>query len=67
VICDVNTVIGGRVEIGGSAPVSDKEATVVGWNNHIPDGTIIGSGCTLYPELPSEQWRSHIADGEVIR
>lgn len=67
VICDVNTVIGGRVEIGGSAPVRDKEATVVGWNNHIPDGTIIGSGCTLYPELPSEQWWSHIADGEVIR
>ncbi len=67
VISDVNTVFGGQVEIGGKAPCAEKKATVVGWNNHVPDSTVIGSGCTLYPTLPLEQWRPYIADGEVVR
>ncbi len=49
VISDVNVTIGNEVSIGLPGPARNKEVTVVGWNNFIPDKTVIGSDCTLYP------------------
>lgn len=42
--------------------------TVLGWNNQIPAGMVIGAGCTLYPALgPEKMAQQRIADGEVVR
>ncbi|MFZ5799561.1 MAG: glucose-1-phosphate adenylyltransferase family protein [Thermodesulfobacteriota bacterium] len=68
VVSDVNTVFGPKCRIGGSAEGAGGGITVVGWNNHIPGGTSIGRGCTVYPQLPPEKWNSaELADGEVLR
>jgi len=67
VISDVNVVIGSQVMIGGEAPAAEKKATLLGWNNHIPDGTVIGADCTLYPALHPEQLKPVINSGEIVR
>ena len=67
VISDVNVVIGNNVRIGGEEPASEKKATLIGWNNHIPDGTVIGADCVLYPGLNPEQFKPIFGPGEVVR
>ncbi len=67
VVSDVNVMVGDGVHIGEEGPAEDKEATVVGWNNCIPDGTIIGSDCTLYPNLKPEKLARTIKSGEIVR
>lgn len=67
VICDVNVTIGNKVSIGEPGPVDSKEVTVIGWNNFIPDGTVIGSDCTLYPTLGTEKLLREIKTGEIVR
>ncbi len=67
VVSDVNTVFGPEVRIGTRAPAAGQQVTVVGWNNHIPDRTEIGAGCTLYPHLDQERIPRLIAPGEVVR
>ncbi len=62
VVSDVNTTFGAGARIGG-----DQEVTVLGWNNHIPDHTIIGSDCTIYPHLRPERFNREIKNGETIR
>lgn len=77
VVSDVNVTVGEGVQIGSpgapaAAAVSpgngQSGVTVLGWNNQIPAGMRIGSGCTLYPDLGAEKMaRETIADGEVVR
>nr|MBF0221814.1 glucose-1-phosphate adenylyltransferase [Desulfobulbaceae bacterium] len=67
VVSDVNTVVGEAVRVGESGPIHDRQATVVGWNNHVPSGAVIGSNCTIYPELPPEKFNRDIQSGEIIR
>lgn len=67
VISDVNTTFGDRTMIGRDDPGLDHEVTVVGWNNQIPAGTIIGSDCTIYPHLRTEKFGREIKHGEIIR
>lgn len=67
VISDVNVTIGRDSVIGEEGRVDQKEATVVGWNNKIPAGTRIGSGCTVYPSLRVEQFKGPFGNGEIIR
>jgi glucose-1-phosphate adenylyltransferase len=66
-ISDVNVAIGARVRIGDEGPLDEKEVTVVGWNNHLPDGMLIGSGCTLYPALKPGEMVPVLKTGEVLR
>jgi glucose-1-phosphate adenylyltransferase len=67
VVSDVNVTIGQDSVIGREGRVEQKEATVLGWNNHIPAGTHIGSGCTIYPTLEAEKFKHTIGNGEIIR
>lgn len=61
VVSDVNTTFGAKARIGGD------EVTVLGWNNHIPAGTVIGGDCTVYPHLRPEKFGREIKNGEIIR
>lgn len=67
VISDVNVTIGNEVSIGLPGPARNKEVTVVGWNNFIPDKTVIGSDCTLYPALSADKLLREIKAGEIVR
>jgi glucose-1-phosphate adenylyltransferase len=67
VISDVNTTFGREVMIGAADTPEPKHATVIGWNNFIMAGTIIGSGCTVYPSLPTEKIPMQVESGEVVR
>lgn len=83
VVADVNSIFGKEVQIGleqapeltGTVTVRDGQrepgmagaVTVIGWNNHIPAGTIIGAGATIDPHLPFDRWKKHVAVGEVMR
>jgi len=67
VVSDVNTTFGRGVRIGEVTGPGKKEAAVIGWNNFINPNTIIGSGCTVYPSLPSDKIPKKVEPGEVIR
>ena len=67
VVSDVNVTFGARVRIGGAGPPQADKVTVVGWNNHLLDGMVVGSGCTLHPNLRSEQMAGKIGNNEVVR
>lgn len=67
VVSDVNVTVGNEVKIGEPGPAADKEVTVLGWNNFIPDKTVIGSDCTIYPVLGAEKFMREIKSGEVVR
>lgn len=67
VISDVNVSIGNEARIGDAGPAPDKEVTVLGWNNRIPDKTVIGSDCTLYPDLSQDKFLRQIRAGEIVR
>jgi glucose-1-phosphate adenylyltransferase len=56
-----------RVRINTEGKPGPREASVIGWNNFIKANTIIGSGCTVYPSLPSEKIPKQVESGEVIR
>jgi glucose-1-phosphate adenylyltransferase len=63
VISDVNTVFGSKVRIG----TPEGRVTVIGWNNQVPEGMVIGSGCTVAPEMPEGGWPQGLADLEELR
>ncbi len=69
VVSDVNVTFGNDVIVGDSVQEGfpDHEATVVGWNNLVPDGTIIGSECTIYPNLKAGKLSQKIGSGEIVR
>ncbi len=67
VISDVNSSIGSGCQLGGLGDLDGKEATVLGWNNHLPPGTVMGEGCTIYPCQDSGKFSRTIGNGEVIR
>jgi glucose-1-phosphate adenylyltransferase len=67
VISDVNVTIGNEVSIGAAGPATNKEVTVLGWNNFIPDKTMIGSDCTIYPSLSADKLLREIKAGEIVR
>jgi glucose-1-phosphate adenylyltransferase len=67
VVSDVNVTIGAGSQIGREGLSEEKDATVLGWNNLIPPGSSIGSGCTIFPALPSHRFNRKIKDGEIIR
>lgn len=67
VISDVNNTFGDGVNIGLEGKSTDSKAAVIGWNNDISPGTVIGSGAIVYPSLESEKIPSQVEPGEVVR
>ena len=56
VISDVNTTFGRNVQVGIGGTEGPDRVTVIGWNNHVPDNMIIGSGCMVAPGISPEKW-----------
>ena len=56
VISDVNTTFGHNVRIGETGTGGSNRVTVIGWNNHVPDNMVIGSGCTVAPGIATEKY-----------
>jgi glucose-1-phosphate adenylyltransferase len=67
VVADVNNVYGKNVVIGPEVCDATTEVTVIGWNNKVPDGTVIGEGATVYPDLAGKNWPACVQKGEVLR
>jgi len=67
VISDVDVLIGQGAVIGEETPLAEREASVIGSNNQIPQGLRIGSGCVLYPHLGAEKLSREITSWEVVR
>jgi glucose-1-phosphate adenylyltransferase len=64
VVSDVNTAFGCNVQVG----TSGGAVTVIGWNNHVPDGMVIGGGCMVAPEIEADKWPlKGLADLEELR
>jgi glucose-1-phosphate adenylyltransferase len=64
VLSDVNTTFGRNVQIGAA----EGRVTMIGWNNQVPEGMVIGGGCMVAPEIPDEKWPQHgLADLEELR
>jgi glucose-1-phosphate adenylyltransferase len=64
VVSDVNTAFGCNVQAGSRT----GGVTVIGWNNHVPDGMVIGGGCTVAPEIADGKWpQQGLADLEELR
>jgi glucose-1-phosphate adenylyltransferase len=66
VISDVNTTFGSGVRIGEEGKPGSRAITVIGWNNYIKADTIIGSGCTVHPNVSSETIPKKVESGEVV-
>lgn len=67
VVSDVNNMFEYGARIGEDRPATEVRATVIGWNNCIPAGTIIGSDCTIYPHINPADIPGEIKTGEVVR
>jgi glucose-1-phosphate adenylyltransferase len=64
-ISDTGAMIGAGASIGEARP---KELTIIGMNTQIPDGIIVESGVTLYPNLTAEHFVGNIYHtGEIVK
>ncbi|MDH4317230.1 MAG: sugar phosphate nucleotidyltransferase [Desulfobulbaceae bacterium] len=69
-VSDVNTTFGNGTRIGDRHPEESegRDITVIGWNNSIPDGMVIGSGCTVHPNIDPSLWPiGGLKHGEVLQ
>ena len=67
VVADVNTTYGESVVVGSDPGTIPARVTVIGWNNHVTEQTIIEEGVTVYPHLKNGKWLRHVKSGEVLR
>ena len=68
VVSDVNTEFGRDCRVGVPGVETPGNVTVIGWNNHVPAGMVIGSGCTVYPQLSPDRWpHNQMVDQEVLK
>lgn len=65
-ICDVNTTFGDNVIVGRVGGDSSGAVTVVGWDNQVPQDTVIGEGAAISPNLDASIWKSKIDAGETL-
>ena len=67
VVADVNNSFGMNAVVGPEVCGAETGVTVIGWNNAIPDNTVIGEGATIYPRLAGASWPAQVKKGEVLR
>jgi len=68
VVSDVNTTFGSGSRVGVFNVEGPGKVSVIGWNNQVPDGMVIGSGCTVYPGIAPGSWPDgKLADGEELQ
>lgn len=67
VVSDVNNSFEHGAVLGPVSSQQDSEITVIGWNNQVPQGTVVGEGATIYPQIDVHKWPGHVQTGEVLR
>jgi len=69
VITDVNSSFADSVVIGTKNGGTEGKVTVIGWDNHVPEGMIIEEGATIYPSFDQKKWPQNkvVAAGEVLK
>ena len=67
VVGDVNNTFGRNVVVGPQVCDDKTKVTVIGWNNNIPENTVIGEGATVYPRVARTSWPACVREGEVLR
>ncbi len=68
VVSDVNTTFGKNVSVGVPGRDDPGMVSVIGWNNSIPEGMKIGSGCTVAPRIADDKWPEGVlGDGEELK
>jgi len=67
VVSDVNNIFGRNVMIGSEICEKKTPVTMIGWNNNVPDKTVIEEGATVYPQIPGSNWPAEVKAGEVLR
>ena len=68
VVCDVNTTFGSGSRTGTADGDPMGAISVIGWNNRVPAGMVIGSGCTVYPRIAGDAWPENgLEDGGVLQ
>ena len=55
-ISDVNNVFGPEARIGALGCETTERPVVVGWNNSVPAGTVIGAGASVVPACQAAHW-----------
>lgn len=67
IVSDVNNSFGRNVVIGPEICEDKTPVSMIGWNNKIPENTVIGEGATIYPQIPNRNWPVTVKPGEVLR
>ncbi len=69
IVSDVNTSFGANSQVGCVDDDSNVcDISVIGWNNKVPSGMKIGTGCTVFPKINPDNWpENHLKDGEVLQ
>lgn len=67
IVSDVNNTFNKGAVLGPVQAHQDSEVTVIGWHNQVPEGTVIGEGATVYPQIDGDKWPDHVQPGEVLR
>ncbi len=69
VIADVNSSFAESVVIGTKGGGTNGRVTVVGWDNHVPEGMLIEEGATIYPSFDQSKWPQNkvVAAGGVLK
>lgn len=66
VVSDVNNTFGAGVVAGPLVCEDHTPVTAIGWENAIPENTVIGEGATIYPGRTGD-WPENIHAGEELR
>ncbi len=68
IVSDVNTNFGENSQVGSTNIQGSQDISVIGWDNHVPAGFKIGSGCTIFPEVSPDNWpENQLPDGEELQ
>ncbi|MDH3347857.1 MAG: sugar phosphate nucleotidyltransferase [Desulfobulbaceae bacterium] len=70
IVSDVNTTFGKGSRVGclEESTSNERDITVIGWNNIIPDGLVIEGGCTVHPNIEPSLWPAQgLKQGEVLQ
>ena len=65
-ISDVNSQFGDNSIVGTEGGDPLQKITLVGWDNVVPEGTVIEEGATICPCLKPSSWKSRVATMEVL-
>lgn len=66
VISDVNSSFGDDVILGADVGAEANTTTLIGQNNTVPSGAVVGEGATVFPGLKEGAWAAPVGSGQVL-